>query len=731
MGKKSRRKRHHQQNNDSSQLSKKIKNETNKVKKKETNKISIIKRIGHENPEIRAAALSMLLVTHFSPKNLMHLTDNTCFGIKKEVLLEALLSSFSDVELDTAINAVGCIQNFINFSPCVDVLHNLDICCILLSRIQISLDYLCSKGMFSPGVRYMAEWRMLSQCLSCLTALIESYPESIDKLENESCSASDVSFMSMIDNSLSYALKAFEAFRELEQKEETCKMFIYITQSLHASLDENISLCLSLIKQESLLCKLETIIKSEKYPNLSRLHFAGCILTIEKQLYASSSCSITIKEESIFSNLSGVVFSLLYDNLEYDNSHNTKLSEQIQSCYEAHIKDVQDQTLEKQVLDLQKTSKESARSIAKRLKQTSKMNKVNNSSKNKETNSFSYDDPYEEYLNAQKTWKNSLQPLTLSLEICTNLCFQDDDDEREITVSTDQGHLLLDDIVKYRIPHKIYNLFIFLCTKVIVPKNISVHTSPYNIICHELEELQLKCSACLSNMFQNIFLEVLLPNLLEKENNCITLLKQKPSLATIKVWNSFRLILHTPLSIRTLLALTNVMASFLSVIDSLDDEFLKESNLWIQLLDGDYPTKTNNKEELNGIYEMKRNIISIIGMLVTKPNTIATKVQVDFVNTMSISFKKILLQKDHIQHSSLFNLQNEILNIFLQVFSQQQFEIILNQNNILKALECFSFEEFKTKVESQSEEENEDYEETSKRVSTFIQLQKCNHSKDV
>ena len=350
-----------------------------------------------------------------------------------------------------------------------------------------------------------SQFDIASVCLQTLCGLIESIPEAVDRftshlieidptsslggigVELKPSVASPVTHIllqilvlgtrALTSSSTSSHLNTVGPAAELIGESMT-----FASRSLHAILDENLPLSqwfLTVTASPSPTAQananslnvLSTVIQGGTFSSKTRLHCCGTLITLRNIISSSSSPTNNNNNEANQESTStpqpppflneltqlciDVVLPLLIQYLEYHPDIATAMAQRVATKLYALEEEMQDERMEKKIIQQLKNKKESARLIARRQKEAKKSKKeeekrqktkkqdeedmavevegnTHGANNNEMDTDGKKDDNHkddstnknaqEEYENSVKAWENAYSPVKLALEVATNFC---------------------------------------------------------------------------------------------------------------------------------------------------------------------------------------------------------------------------------------------------------------------------------------------------------------------
>jgi len=604
-------------------------------------------------------------------------------------------------------------------------------------------------------------------CLQSLCALIENVPEAADTFTSKlvDTNPSVIGLPSSLEGSLpithvimqvlllgtraltfpsiSTPLQSFSQSLEL-----VAACMTWASRALHAILDENFPLAewflshtASDTKPEcNSLIILSKIVQGGVFSSNTRLHSCGTLITLRN---ISSSQYIrtethTNAPSTLLNDLTKVcievVLPLLLQYLEYHPNIATALAQRVADAHDALVKEKYDEEIEKNIIKQVNKKKESARGIAKRQKEEKKAKKIaadkekenkndvdmekkktsdnvpSKSNEEKESSTNKRQNAQDNYDKAVKSWENAASPLKLALEVATNFCSVNHDEDAHLSKVDDmmmsdsneeeeelmkQDKLaennktlplnpidvpILDAMMKANLPERVVTLLVSVSTTMQIIRNEKSIPTP-ELVQSDISQIISKCGSCLGNIGSS----------LPKKNADF-------QLAYMKIWDSLR----NAISSSSLLSLkhhdvllvtaemTNAMTSLLrSNSQDTSISAVTEMKFLLDLLQHYGTNASTGSQFINNsdidIDLLKdgilQNCIFMLGTLSTTciANRKHDSESVRITEELSINCTNILLKAN-----TTVLVQNEILNVFMDIFGQDE---IAELNNLFESLD--------------------------------------------
>jgi len=823
MGKQSRKKQ--QKNKNKNAALGKITSENAAKKVPSGPSSALISRIRHGDARLRHGSLAALSSTLFDPESLSSSCkkkEKKNGGITLE-LLQALAERIMDNDMPCAMCAAGCISNYVLFSNDEEEIGESTgglLSPILLGKIEKSCGIILKLGVDltnattkmhsneaasserddekmndkkskkqkeehkkkSPAEKILASmmehWYVISLCLHALCGLIEG-----SVATNQDILASLLSEVMGNENLLTILLKVMFMGAEMLTKTSTTfsiseegqktlsDTLIYSSRTLHAALDENKVLISSLLETKlgfdadiNAMQFILTYMENSTLPSMARLHCAGIIVTVRNMLPnigKKDSSGFVIVEMDNTAILSKVV-PLLHQYLDYRPDIAAALWNRVSETNEKMKAEVEDEKMEKEIVNKVEKRKESARSICRRQKAmkdaaakatSDSMGEDKNTpdSKTQNTSSLSpQEDKLEQYEKALDSWSNACLPLKLAIEITTNLCagsgsnqsdglhsYEDDEGEMwddvmeaklmsssqstpeksDNDVSNSWDVRLLSNVQTSGIPDRILSLFGAVILSAIKCRNETI----VKIVIDDLMEILSKSSSCLCNILSSVTTwkcteedaSAVWKELCSAIQNAIQT-KELDKLVT------------TVIPFVGITAITGVMLAFARhrplLLNTIGEQ---ELTLVLDLVKSEKPT-TSIKEEnddVEAFEEFQHNAVATLGIFSTQPHS-------DEVNATICD----ALLKTLCLHSTGAAVMSEILNVLMDIYGAYDDDDpnshceVFGQKNVLnyfqKSISVLKKKILEEEIRNKGFDELEMWKETVLNAKRFVKYKK-------
>ncbi|CAJ1961827.1 unnamed protein product [Cylindrotheca closterium] len=443
MGKSNRRKRRQKQKQTSGDAS------------EPRNPSSATHQLRHPDPKIRHGALVALQA------NFLH--DHSK-SVNLQVL-QAVREQVMDSDMNCASAAAECLAQHVSYADGdthKDVMASWTL--ILIGRLDQCLQALQSTPSNSK------QWYALAApCLRALCKLIE-----MNELALEQMNAQKQTFLSTVFGLLE-ASANHEATLDQRHTEWVEETGAFAARCIHSSIEDNFEM-VNIINGNEKVMELWPTLMS-KLPDVAALHVAGCVVALYQA--APSKWQIDFIMTKVLPCLSKSMVV---------NAEGLKtLEENLGKANQLWMTQKQDDKMEKEILQKIAKKRESARDIARRLKQTTRDGKAVMNEQ---------EDGRQAVEDSLTAWNNTIMPLQLALEVMANLlsCLVQDEDEMALERDSSLDSLLHQELLKGKVAEHIVGMLQTIC----------VHTKSrandeHDLLKDDLQEAISKVSACIAN----------------------------------------------------------------------------------------------------------------------------------------------------------------------------------------------------------------------------------------
>lgn len=465
-----------------------------------------VSKIKSHDAKIRDATLSALSITIFSGSGTVP-TD-----ILKAVLERAAI----DTDPSAGCNAAGCILNYINSveddrvsKAHVNELIQCDVVTVILTRLKQNED-VCS-------------WNLRSILLDVLCALVEQSSDVVDRI-------------SVSDDAVHCLTGYLEASSACADDATRINCLVATSRTVHTMLDNNVTLLHRILAKNQnngndSIQKLMALVQDGGCPAKARLHCAGSLITVYQLLQFHTDLKQQYEATSSVSNfekaLVSTILPVLCQYVDYRPDIAAALISRVQAAQTAALSEENDAKVEAEIQETIQGKNESARAIARKQKDMKYIAKeqVDEVTKAKAQPTAGHGTDYKQDLTkAIEAWKNAVQPLKLALEVATNLCACDDEQQKDedytMWESDDEENMeqlaqdmntnksntqvrpaaaMFDYVVSCGLPERVRCVL----GSLLQPLNVNLNDDS-EVVQRDLIELLGKCGACIGNVAINL-----------------------------------------------------------------------------------------------------------------------------------------------------------------------------------------------------------------------------------
>lgn len=679
-----------------------------------TSKSSLVQRLRHGDLRLKHGALTAASATLFAPESLAKNAPITT------ELVQAVSERVMDDDTPCSMVALGCLGNYILFQESQKNANQVEtlLTPILLRKMNQACDKVESiakdmiayeesqpsqegnmetveskkkkkggkkpvaKSMEKFTLAIMEQWSVLSLCLHAVCGLVETNAttnESSSVLYHERelflgttlrslrLGAEMVTVLASADTHMKKSIATKE-----NEANIISDVVTYATRTIHSACDDNPQFVSSLLAAHGGNDWKTLIVSSvgnTVLPTLARLHCSG-IAIICRQITKSDELTQIVMQQSL---------PLLVQCTVYSNDIASALHKQVAEAHQVLEQEKKDEKVEKDIIRMVDSKKESARLIARRQKQIKAEakkaakeameaekangdieeaeNSMNESKDDTDDADQAKEEAEEKFEKTVNAWKNACLSLKLSIEIITNTFALangnegaeygeddtgwDSDQEEEFLAGSEaqnqefalskDDELYINQIISTGLPDSVLAVFgsIFMTLVNSGKTNETIHSE----VLEDLTDVVRKCSQCLGNIVCNT------QNSWKISENDI-----------VAVWKDFSQCLQAAkdpncnmnINVSAIASVVSTMGAFLRfrpILVKLVNEQDLEIILSFVLITA--PSNTKSEEETDIISDIQKETIGMLGILCseTHPRVVNERICDTFLTLLSRSME--------------------------------------------------------------------------------------------
>jgi hypothetical protein len=472
---------------------------------------AILQRLRHADAKTRQAALAALLHTRFHPDSLSSKSSHS-----KELLQAVRDQVVLSDDLHCSIAAASCLGNYLAFSNGGgDDAATAGWLVIFITQLQ---EFLKHQDARPTELLWLT---LTEKCTYALVYLLENNPAATDRLlaPQQTHGAECLRILTQLLQHSHQALQSTTACTT-STLETWQTIQTLAARCLHSVWDDNAEFVLPYVVQDGGQCRetmeILRILLNSNSNSVVSLHCVGAWMAPWTLLLGATDEKEARIKALLDAQISQCMLLLQQPISAWNVADAQPLVEKVKVAYTEYKAEQADNELEKDILKAQHQKQESARVIARRLKQQKDVDAAAMDNDEGETNKggkrpHDRRDKTALWEEAVAEWHDAVRPVQLALEIVANLtsaelAVSDDDDDDDVMVEQQDATLpilpveLRAKLFERQLPESIYQLF---CQLVDWSNSAARDELPVTIR-ESMTDLQCKAAVSLGHCLANV-----------------------------------------------------------------------------------------------------------------------------------------------------------------------------------------------------------------------------------